>query len=207
MPGLGALASSISTERFPVSKYCTRLIFIEEFGMVEKRHKILVVLESNSRSQERAQLPENKPSHWQLNRLKKKKNRSRHEIMAGVKPSLSGPFPRMSSFSHNDVQTKWGQDTQLCLTEVSGTKTGFVASGPPTCWHTVPSSGNTLPSSFCPSCLHFRCLYHLPGSDNTLLLRGGHFRVYKTLFKDLGHFTPTTAWPEAWGQDPKSPDS
>lgn len=48
------MVSRISMERFPVSKYCNCLTFVEEFGMMEKWFTASVALESNSPDQERS---------------------------------------------------------------------------------------------------------------------------------------------------------
>lgn len=74
--------------------------------------------------------------------------------------------------------------------ELSLTRTVLVDSGP-RLPHILPLYGLPFPPFFVPASLHFKCLYHFPGSDTTLSYALGTFTVYDTLsstwFTSLPH--------------------
>lgn len=95
------MVSRVRIERFPVSKYCTWLIYVEEIGMVETWFTALVALESNSPSQERAWLL--KKREREIRQLNSLKNQSGREIVVGWDKAkgthFRGPSRVMHSFS------------------------------------------------------------------------------------------------------------
>lgn len=103
----------------------------------------------------------------------------------------SDAFSPQVTNEHSYVWAKVGDETRSGRHGAQSDQDGSCGFWPSSATY-IPSAWTTLPSS-----LHFKCLYHFPGSDTSLSYVSGTFIVYDTLsstwFTSLLH--------NVWGQE------